>query len=1126
MRRLTQVLLFSASLAYIRCHTAERDVRIVKQELPMRFPLIRATAVGVALAVLAARSAGAQPVETVSVQEVYSQAPDAAHFVPARLGDGVWLKNRQRAQYPVFFRSATAAGGTVAFWFRVEYVSGWPPQVKAVDLSGICSFGNGWNKKARTCYLALPGKSIVIDRAFCAGFHHCVYTWDATGERTYLDGDLVAETAGQAAGPKDTADCSLRMTAPQGITLDELIVLDQALPQDDVRKLFTASSAWTITPATVFYASFDGTLEARSSVQATGDAGFIRMAVHIGRPCATFLATDQPAFTARILNSTSADRELAVKVLVHDVSRAPVLSTAIPVAAGSGGVTDVAVDLSAVPGKGLFWASLSLVDGEAELAQVRIPYAVTCGVDPAGLSPGDMATGYYHAYPFPALPEEKWVALKTEAGWSNLEPEPEQWRFSQLDRAVDAYLGRGCVPVFPLGRGAPEWYTSQHESKGSFYGYFFPNADDAEGMALWLRFVRTVATRYRGKIRDYEFFAEYYGRTKAAYYVRVFNATAAALHGVDPDLRLASTLGGYASWRTAVIPGIARTADYWTVHPYGMAHATMKGDEHYAPYLEMLAQHGASTQLAGTETGCWQALTWAVDDDGYPLDRAAFDAKVKRVEMPAFFTKRGRGAFVDFFTGAFRIVRQQVQCQALGFQYNMWWSNAGGGAIADVSYQQHTPSPISVAYVNVAGLLAGYRHVRRLDLGAPSLRGYLFRKGDDHRLVVMTDATDETSMVFPRLGGNSLDVVDLYGNPVPFERQQGAIRLALKPLTPLYVRNIAQVLEQDRPVLKIEPAAEAYPGAEAIVTVQLHNPLREAVSGTLALSIPGLGLDDQRRTVALPGMGSGRETFTIPLPESVMSNQPLRVALETNAAFLGTVRRSAMLPVRRAVTAPRGKVTVDGVLDEWGSPAAFAIVLDSDEQIIKGIPHTKRYMMDQRVDWAGPHDLSVRAAIRHDSEFIYVAVRGTDDVLMNRWFDEPIYLYMDDSVEVFIDGRPDAAIGSAEFVGLGVYHIKMAPRIGEQASVAYVSKPRGHKIPGLRCASKQLADGYALELRIPKRAFPGFRFEPGAVMGLTVQINDQDVDMHAHGGAKSVLNWTGTRGVSHDPSKFCTLILK
>jgi hypothetical protein len=292
------------------------------------------------------------------------------------------------------------------------------------------------------------------------------------------------------------------------------------------------------------------------------------------------------------------------------------------------------------------------------------------------------------------------------------------------------------------------------------------------------------------------------------------------------------------------------------------------------------------------------------------------------------------------------------------------------------------------------------------------------------------------------------------------------------------------------------------------------------------LAMPGLLPQPRTESVSLAPRGDGEVAFEIALPEEMSDQQTVQLTLRTGTPQVGTVSRKLMLPVRRAVTAASAKVNVDGDIGEWGDPAVFRIALDRDDQVIHGIPHTRRYVMDQHVDWFGPDDCSARASVRHDADNLYVAVRGTDNKLVNSWTGEPIYIYMEDSVEVFIDGRPDDKRGSAEFVGLGVYHLKIAPKIGDQDPVAYVSKPRDHKIPGLRCASTQLPDGYALELQIPKSAFPGFDFSPGNRMGLSVQINDHDGDERAHLGAKSVLNWAGTRGVSSNPSKFSTLFLK
>jgi len=416
--------------------------------------------------------------------------------------------------------------------------------------------------------------------------------------------------------------------------------------------------------------------------------------------------------------------------------------------------------------------------------------------------------------------------------------------------------------------------------------------------------------------------------------------------------------------------------------------------------------------------------------------------------------------------------------------------------------------------------------VRKIDLGAAYLRGYLFKKGDEYQLVVMTDDPDEATTVFPQFDGRSVSVLDIYGNPASFQNKDGFLELALQPLLPLYVRHITGAPEQNRPVLSMDTGADAYPGMKTSVAVHAYNPTSRPVRATLRLTAPGLLRAPQTRSLALAPKVGARAELSILVPESIINSQSVYARLETDSACLGTLSRRGTVPIRRAVVASTGAVTVNGVLDEWGDPEEFRIVLDRDNQVIKGIPYTRMYEMNQHVDWTGKEDLSARASVRHDDDSIYVAVRGYDNLLMNRFVDNPIYVYMDDSVEIFIDGRSPDKLGSPEFVGTGVYHIKLAPKIGDQNCVSYVSKPRGLSIPGLACSSKQLPDGYSLELKIPKKAFPDFTFSAKSKMGFMVQIADQDTVMHGHAGAKSVLNWTGTRGVAHDPSKFSTLIFE
>lgn len=95
-----------------------------------------------------------------------------------------------------------------------------------------------------------------------------------------------------------------------------------------------------------------------------------------------------------------------------------------------------------------------------------------------------------------------WDAFGTE--WRYIQPQPNQWRFEYLDRYVAQAQARGISILLTLGQ-TPAWASARpDEATSSGFG----NAAEPERMADWIEYVRTLATRYKGRIAGYEIWNE------------------------------------------------------------------------------------------------------------------------------------------------------------------------------------------------------------------------------------------------------------------------------------------------------------------------------------------------------------------------------------------------------------------------------------------------------------------------------------------------------------------------------------------------------------------------------------------------------------------------------------------
>ena len=106
--------------------------------------------------------------------------------------------------------------------------------------------------------------------------------------------------------------------------------------------------------------------------------------------------------------------------------------------------------------------------------------------------------------PWPSVPFGTWRLWDAGVAWPQLEPESGRWNFQLLDRYVALADQQGTDILLTLGL-TPTW-ASSHPSESSAYAP--GNAAEPRDLQEWSEYVRTVATRYKGRIHTYEIWNE------------------------------------------------------------------------------------------------------------------------------------------------------------------------------------------------------------------------------------------------------------------------------------------------------------------------------------------------------------------------------------------------------------------------------------------------------------------------------------------------------------------------------------------------------------------------------------------------------------------------------------------
>lgn len=112
-------------------------------------------------------------------------------------------------------------------------------------------------------------------------------------------------------------------------------------------------------------------------------------------------------------------------------------------------------------------------------------------------------TGSYSRWP--DIPFGSWRLWGAYVAWHDLQPQRNIWRFDRLDRYVSIAAQRGVSVMLTLGF-TPRWASARPDEPCAF-GTLGCSAEPAN-LADWDAYVRTVATRYKGRIQTYELWNE------------------------------------------------------------------------------------------------------------------------------------------------------------------------------------------------------------------------------------------------------------------------------------------------------------------------------------------------------------------------------------------------------------------------------------------------------------------------------------------------------------------------------------------------------------------------------------------------------------------------------------------
>jgi len=128
--------------------------------------------------------------------------------------------------------------------------------------------------------------------------------------------------------------------------------------------------------------------------------------------------------------------------------------------------------------------------------------------------------------------------IRLQGGWATTEREKGRYDFRWLDRVIEDARGRGLEILLETSYGNPVYPGGGNRGLGGG----FPTSDEA--LAAWDKWVETMATRYKGKVRDWEMWNEPDGnKSHTPEMTADLNMrTAEVIKRVIPDARIAGAV--------------------------------------------------------------------------------------------------------------------------------------------------------------------------------------------------------------------------------------------------------------------------------------------------------------------------------------------------------------------------------------------------------------------------------------------------------------------------------------------------------------------------------------------------------------------------------------------------------
>ena len=656
-------------------------------------------------------------------------------------------------------------------------------------------------------------------------------------------------------------------------------------------------------------------------------------------------------------------------------------------------------------------------------------------------------------------------------------------------------------------------------------------AADVKADPVQREFLRTLVTRYKGKVKYWEFGNEPNAHgVKPEDYVAGLKQAHATIKEIDPEAKIVGPCGtsDFHDWTEAVLAaGGGQYLDILSFHNY-IGASPLKHRE----FGKVEAVKASMRKHIGRELPMWNSEC-GMHQPTRVAERPATDEEILKM----YAGRAGRrddgvvGVGVDAIAmfsehiGACRTAQSLLVERAEGvLKYFMLMRPSGlyGG----FSSGGRRVTEKGVALAAVQSLLIRTTAARFIPTGISSA-GVVALTDSDGKTHAALFADKKIRLVFSTglKEGTAIVAMDYLGNPLSF--QVGANGLLALELwhEPVYLLNVPASFAVNADGLKLSCLVQQLePMSQVEVLAEVRNPSdREASAKVVADVSAGVATAAEKEFKLAPGetrrvpiawrtggMEKGRHALRAQL---LLDGQPYAVVEKADFFSHGTMTRIPRLP---------GAFALDGDTAKWADiPAETA---NTREQAVIGRPVEGA---GNPSFWDGPKDLSYTFKTAWTEAGIHFLLEVTDNVLRpsaNAEEDQNPWLF--DGVELFLDVRPQKE-RQAQLTA-GALQAGIALRLGETAAGCPVTILGKEPLPvTIRAVSRKTDDGYLVEGTIlPVEGSP-LKLADGTQINVDVSVNDNDdtPDQAVKLGRRVQMALHGTAGNNNDTSNYGRYLL-